>query len=186
MNEQKFNFIVKKYIQEVLNEDFSGASQITHNPDLKEKKCNCGSQCKCQLENASSKEAINRAFSVSLSKYKEALKKGYVPPSRIRKLQLLQYQLDRMLKKPGINESINEEASMAAGELDAIAHYVNHLKQLVNDDSNLEDWQKSKITLAKSNLESVFSSLNHSVNKPVGNSSNKQYNPSDLEDTESK
>jgi hypothetical protein len=67
---------------------------------------------------------------------------------------------------------VGEEASMAAGDLDRIEHYTKHLKQLVNDDSELEDWVKAKLTLASSNLESVFGYLNHN-NKSDGDD-NKQ------------
>jgi len=61
------------------------------------------------------------------------------------------------------NQPVSEEASMAAGDLDAIEHYIGHLKQLVNDDSDLEDWVKAKLTLASSNLQSVFGYLNHAA-----------------------
>jgi hypothetical protein len=62
-----------------------------------------------------------------------------------------------------INEVINEEANLAVSELDAIFTYAKQLKEMVSDQTELEDWQKSKITLAKAYLESVFSSLHHSV-----------------------
>lgn len=61
------------------------------------------------------------------------------------------------------NQPISEEASMAAADLDAIEHYIGHLKQLIHDDSDLEDWIKAKLTMAKSNLSSVFANLNHAA-----------------------
>lgn len=62
-----------------------------------------------------------------------------------------------------VNEVIEEEASMAASDLDSIIHHANELKQLnaITDDAELEDWIKAKLTIASQNLIAVFNNLNH-------------------------
>jgi hypothetical protein len=56
---------------------------------------------------------------------------------------------------------MSEEARMASSDLDAISHYLEHLKQMISDQSELEDWVKAKINIAKENLNTVFNYLNH-------------------------
>jgi hypothetical protein len=232
------NYETDEPIEPDMEEAFSGAAQITHNPDLQEKSCTCKEGCDCSCNKMdegkweSKKRDIRQAYAAVRKKYDDAKKQGKVTDSLARKLKTLQSAMDKLniqggkmeekkwiqgavhpsrkgmfdgktladLKvaltkakklsdsykqrgekvphelrtkisqlvfairaksKNGLTESINEEASMAAGELDAIAHYVEHLQGLVNDNSTLEDWQKAKITLAHHYLESVFSSLNH-------------------------
>ena len=62
-----------------------------------------------------------------------------------------------------INEVVNEEARMAASDLDSIIHHANELKQLnaITDDANVEDWIKAKLTIAKENITAVFNYYNH-------------------------
>jgi hypothetical protein len=60
-----------------------------------------------------------------------------------------------------IQETIKEEASMAVSDLEMIGHMHEHLKELIKDDSELEDWVKAKLTMACANLISVFKYLNH-------------------------
>jgi hypothetical protein len=185
MDKTQFKSLIHQCIKEILNEnsnnvneEFSGGSQILHNPDLQE--CNCKGTCNCAKpmeakkwiqkavhpsrkgmfsgENIADLKAKLSKIKAQTAKYKE---RGESVPSELRKKIAQLVFAIRAKGKKGLAESINEEASMAAGELDAIAHYVEHLKQFVTDDSNLEDWQKAKITLAHHYLESVFSNLNH-------------------------
>lgn len=62
-----------------------------------------------------------------------------------------------------INEIVNEEARMAASDLDSILHHANELKQLgaITDDANVEDWIKAKLTVAKENITAIFNYYNH-------------------------
>jgi len=62
-----------------------------------------------------------------------------------------------------INEIVNEEARMAASDLDSIIHHATGLKQLdaITDDANVEDWVKSKLPVAKENIIAVFNYYNH-------------------------
>ena len=62
-----------------------------------------------------------------------------------------------------VTEMIEEEASMAASDLDSIIHHANELKQLnaITDEAELEDWIKAKLTLANQHLIAVFDNLNH-------------------------
>lgn len=60
-------------------------------------------------------------------------------------------------------ENVDEDAQMAASDLDSILHHANEIKSLnlVTDESELEDWIKAKLTIANQNLISVFNYLNH-------------------------
>jgi hypothetical protein len=65
------------------------------------------------------------------------------------------------LIKEAISEVVSEEARMATSDLEAASHYIEHLQELVNNDSELEDWVKSKINIAKENLRTAFEYLSH-------------------------
>ena len=65
------------------------------------------------------------------------------------------------LIKETISEVVSEEARMATSDLEAAHHYIEHLQELVNDNSELEDWVKAKINIAKENLRSAFEYLSH-------------------------
>ena len=65
------------------------------------------------------------------------------------------------LIKETISEVVKEEAHMTTSDLEAAHHYIEHLQELVNDNSELEDWVKAKINIAKENLRSAFEYLSH-------------------------
>lgn len=67
----------------------------------------------------------------------------------------------RNLIKEAISEVVSEEAKMATSDLEAARHYIEHLGELVNDNSDLEDWVKAKINIAKENLRTAFEYLSH-------------------------
>jgi hypothetical protein len=69
----------------------------------------------------------------------------------------------KQLIKSVLNETISEEARMAASDLDSILHHANEIKEheLVTDEAELEDWVKAKLTIANQNLISVFNYLSH-------------------------